>query len=217
MQVHSVQDVHVSAAIAERGIWEPLETRFLQAVLRPGDVFIDVGANIGYFSLVASRLVTASGAVLAFEPEAANFALLEANCRRNGCANVRCYQAALGEENASGTLYLNERNRGDHSLYPETSGRVAQEINIVNGSRLIGESHQRVNFIKIDTQGAECDVLRGLQELIAASASDLVMLIEFSPMHLKNAGGRLRLADVPDGCRRGGPAAVHRAAGPFAQ
>ena len=118
MQVHAVADVHVSAAIARDGIWEPQETRFLLDTLRPGDVFVDVGANIGYFSLLASRLVGPAGTVLAFEPEAANYALLEANCRRNGCDNVRCFRAALGEENASGTIYLNELNRGDHSLYP---------------------------------------------------------------------------------------------------
>lgn len=56
MQVHAMADVHVSAAIARDGIWEPQETRFLLDTLRPGDVFVDVGANIGYFSLLASRL-----------------------------------------------------------------------------------------------------------------------------------------------------------------
>jgi len=189
MLVHTVADVHVSAAIAASGIWEPQETQFLLDTLRPGDVFVDVGANIGYFSLLASRLVGPTGAVLAFEPEAANFVLLEANCRLNDCDNVRNYRAALGEQNAGGTLYLNELNRGDHSLYPEEQdGRAGQEISIVNGSRLIAASHPRVNFIKIDTQGAECDVLRGLQDLIAASAEDLIMIVEFSPMHLRNAG-----------------------------
>ena len=188
MQVHTVADVHVSAAIARDGIWEPQETRFLLDTLRPGDVFVDVGANIGYFSLLASRLVGPAGTVLAFEPEAANYALLEANCRRNGCDNVRCFQAALGEENASGTIYLNELNRGDHSLYPEQTGRTGQDISIVNGSKLIGASHARVNCIKIDTQGAECDVVRGLRELVAASADDLIMIVEFSPRHLRNAG-----------------------------
>ena len=188
MQVHQATDVHVSAAIVASGVWERQETQFLQAVLRPGDVFVDVGANIGYFSLLASRLVGEAGAVLAFEPEHDNFRLLEANCRLNGCANVRSFQAALGAENAAGTLYLNELNRGDHSLYPEQAGRAGQAISIVNGSRLIGASHPRVNCIKIDTQGAECDVLAGLAELIAASATDLVMVIEFSPLHLKKAG-----------------------------
>lgn len=188
MQVHAVADVHVSAAIAASGVWEPQETRFLLDTLRPGDVFVDVGANIGYFSLLASRRVGSSGAVLAFEPEAANYALLEANCRLNHCDNVRCFQVALGEENAAGTLYLNELNRGDHSLYPRESNRTGQDISIVNGSRLIRAMHPRVNCIKIDTQGAECDVLKGLQELIAVSAADLIMVIEFSPMHLRNAG-----------------------------
>jgi FkbM family methyltransferase len=197
MRVHTVADVHVSASIAASGIWEPHETQFLLDTLRPGDVFVDVGANIGYFSLLAARLVGPTGAVLAFEPEAANYALLEANTRLNGCENIHCFRAALGEENADGTLYLNELNRGDHSLYPAESDRAGQAINIVNGSKLIGATHPRVNFIKIDTQGAECDVLGGLQELILASASDLIMIVEFSPMHLRNAGtsGR-RLLDL---------------------
>lgn len=195
MQLHELTDVHISAAIAASGVWEQQETRFLCAVLRPGDVFVDVGANIGYFSLLASRLVGESGAVLAFEPEHANYQLLEANRRLNDCANIRCFEAALGEENAHGTLYLNELNRGDHSLYPEQEGRAGQHISIVNGSRLIAASHPRVDCIKIDTQGAECDVLAGLRELIAASAVGLVMIIEFSPLHLKQAGtsGRVLL------------------------
>ena len=200
MRVHELTDVHISAAIAARGIWEQQETEFLCAVLRPGDVFVDVGANIGYFSLLASRLVGASGSVLAFEPERDNYRLLEANCRLNDCANIRCFEAALGEENASGTLYLNELNRGDHSLYPEQAGRAGQDISIVNGSRLIGASHPRVDCIKIDTQGAECDVVAGLRELIAASAAGLVMIIEFSPLHLRQAGtsGRVLLDLLAD-------------------
>lgn len=188
MKVHAVADVHVSASIAAHGIWEPQETQFLLDTLRPGDVFVDVGANIGYFSLVASALVGPTGSVIAFEPESVNYDLLEANCRLNNCDNIRSFKAALGEENASGTIYLNELNRGDHSLYPAEQGRDSQGIRIVNGSNLISSIHPRVNFIKIDTQGAECDVVRGLQSLIAASAQDLIMIIEFSPMHLKNAG-----------------------------
>jgi FkbM family methyltransferase len=193
MLVHTVADVHVSAAITASGIWEPRETRLLLETLRPGDVFVDVGANIGYFSLLASRLVGATGSVLAFEPERGNYELLEANCRLNQCGNIRCFMAALGEENASGTLYLNELNRGDHSIYPAEQGRDSQDISIVNGSKLISSMYPRVNFIKIDTQGAECDVIRGLQPLIAASFPDLIMIIEFSPMHLRSAGSSGRI------------------------
>lgn len=188
MQVHSSADVHVSASIVADGIWEPLETQFLLDTLKPGQVFVDVGANIGYFSLVASRIVGAEGEVLAFEPETLNYELLESNCQLNGCDNVRNFKAALGEENASGQIYLNELNRGDHSLYPGDEDRASQDISIVNGSKLIMASHPRVDFIKVDTQGAECDVLVGLMPLVEASFPDLILIIEFSPMHLKNAG-----------------------------
>ena len=64
MRVHAIADVHVSAAIAASGIWEPQETQFLLDTLRQGDIFVDVGANIGYFSLLAARLVGTTGAPL---------------------------------------------------------------------------------------------------------------------------------------------------------
>ncbi len=196
MRVHGAADQYVSATIARDGIWEPQETRLLLATLRPGDVFVDVGANIGYFTLIASRAVGESGAVLAFEPEAENFRLLEHNCRVNACRNVRARQLALGRAEAEARLYLNEDNRGDHSLYPGDSGRDSQGIRVVNGSRLILGEHPRVDCVKIDTQGAECEVVAGLLPLLEASLPRLVVLLEFSPMHLRNAGtsGRALLA-----------------------
>ncbi|MEM8560709.1 MAG: FkbM family methyltransferase [Pseudomonadota bacterium] len=199
MRVHTQSDLHVSTAIASNGIWEPLETYFLLAMLRPGDVFVDVGANIGYFSLLASQRVGAAGAVLAFEPEADNFALLQTNREINQCDNLRCFQLALGRRDSEAKLFLNERNRGDHSLYSDGGSGPSQSIRVANGSRFIGDQYQRINFLKVDTQGAECDVLWGLGDLIHSSADDLVMIIEVSPMHLRRAGASSReLLDLID-------------------
>lgn len=188
MRVHSGTDVHVSRAIAEEGEWEPLETRFLMAMLAPGQVFVDVGANIGYFTVLGSRLVGEHGAVLAFEPEAENFRLLEANCRLNQCGNVRPFAMALGSESGAGTIYLDELNKGDHSIVPGQAGRAGQDIRIVNGSQALGTDYPRIDFVKIDTQGYECQVIEGLLPLLQASLPGLVMIIEFSPLHLLNAG-----------------------------
>ncbi|MEM6583595.1 MAG: FkbM family methyltransferase [Pseudomonadota bacterium] len=192
MRVHARSDMHVSTSIASRGIWEPQETHFLLATLRPGDVFVDVGANIGYFSLLASQQVGVDGTVLAFEPEADNFALLEANGKLNECDNLMCFQLALGRDDSEAMLFLNERNRGDHSLYSDDAARPSQTIRIANGTRVIGEHCKRINCLKVDTQGAECDVLSGLEDVIHSSADDLVMIIEVSPMHLRAAGASSR-------------------------
>jgi FkbM family methyltransferase len=188
MQVHAGTDIYISRAIAAEGIWEPSETDFLLSVLAPGQVFVDVGANIGYFSLVAAAAVRPGGAVIAFEPEQENFQLLEENCRLNGLDNVLCCKAALGDADSQGQLYLNEENRGDHSILPGDDSMPTVPIEIVDGSSYIRQHHARVDCIKIDTQGYECQVMAGLHALVAASLPDLVLMIEFSPLHLRKAG-----------------------------
>ncbi len=186
MFVHDRNDAFISKSIIEDGIWEEQETSILLALLKPGHVFVDVGANLGYFSLIASLLVAEQGSVVAFEPEAENFRLLKMNCELNELANVHCVNAALGHENAEGSLFLSESNMGDHSISPGDERQQRQDIAIVNGSELLLNLQNRVDVIKIDTQGYEYEVLLGLQEVIEASIPDLTIIIEFSPIHLRN-------------------------------
>src|SRR3954471_21826173 len=83
-------DDHViGGAIRQDGIWELIETALIVHGTVDGDTVADIGAHVGYFSIIASRLVGPSGQVFAFEPEAANFEVLKANCILNGCRNVR--------------------------------------------------------------------------------------------------------------------------------
>ena len=98
LYIHGAGDLHVSRKIREEGIWEPYETSLLLQLLKPGHVFVDVGANIGYFSLLAASLVGETGAVFAFEPDPQNFTLLQASAEHNGLAHiVTALQAGLGE------------------------------------------------------------------------------------------------------------------------
>ena len=84
LYVHGEQDQFVSRRIREHGVWEPYETSLVLRLLQPGDVFVDVGANIGYFSVLAASLVGDAGKVFAFEPDPDNFQLLCANAELNG-------------------------------------------------------------------------------------------------------------------------------------
>ena len=84
LQLHDERDRFVSRQLRDQGIWEPFETTLVMASLAPGSVFVDVGANIGYFSVVAADIVGEDGQVLAFEPDPDNFALLQANLALNG-------------------------------------------------------------------------------------------------------------------------------------
>ena len=79
MFTHSEQDLFVSRRIREEGFWEPHETSLILELLQPGDTFLDVGANIGYFSILAAAAVGDAGHVIAYEPDPENYRLLQTN------------------------------------------------------------------------------------------------------------------------------------------
>ena len=177
MHVHGEHDRHISRRIREQGIWEPYETSLLLSLLRPDDVFVDVGANIGYFSLIAATLVGAAGAVFAFEPDPANYSLLRDNARLNGCDELlSAVQAGLAAEAGEGRLYLSEDNLGDHQIFAADGARSSLAVNLLNGSqylqqRLPGGRTPRVDVLKVDVQGAEYAVMQGLMPLLRSLLS----------------------------------------------
>jgi len=139
MYVHSKTDAHVSKQIAEQGVWEAYETQLLMQSLFVGATFVDVGANIGYYSIVASPLVGITGRVFAFEPERDNFSLLEKNIQLNQLTNITAVAAALSDTDSDAELFLNEENRGDHQIFEQSLGaltpqRTRQAIRLLNGA-----------------------------------------------------------------------------------
>ena len=105
MHVHAEGDIHISTQLRERGLWEPFETELIRRSLAPGARFLDAGANLGYFSVLAAARVGERGRVYAFEPEPRNFALLEANLALNGYdERALACQAALSEADGRGWL-----------------------------------------------------------------------------------------------------------------
>lgn len=189
MLVHMTkQDLFVSTEIRENGIWEEYETEVLLKLLKPGDVFLDVGANIGYYTVISSVVVGDSGKVFAFEPDPDNFALLERNANLNGLHNTCLVNAALSFTSSAGALYLNPENCGDHQVYDPDGNRDHVPIQLLHGSEFLEQHVSSVNFIKIDTQGAEVEVLRGLLPLIQKTLPSLSMITEFWPFGLARSG-----------------------------
>ncbi|HJP52188.1 MAG TPA: FkbM family methyltransferase [Pseudomonadales bacterium] len=189
MIVHGSED-EVSRILIEEGIWEPYETDLVTRLLKPGQVFIDVGANAGYYSLIASHLVGESGQVVAFEPEQTNFALLSENLKRLELTNYIAIQSALHRQDGEGVLYLSDSNLGDHRL-SESASRDQQTIRLMKGDLALKEL-QQIDFIKVDTQGAETYVVEGLLETIKNNARQLTMILEFWPFGLQEAGSSAR-------------------------
>jgi FkbM family methyltransferase len=135
-------DEWISPSIERYGIWEPYETEVILRNLREGDVFVDIGANIGYYSVIAASAVGDNGKVFAFEPDPTNYDLLEQNIAANGFENVRAFRKAVSSSSDERYLYLCERNKGDHRLYDSRDSRTRIAVPCIDldsrGLRQIG-------------------------------------------------------------------------------
>jgi FkbM family methyltransferase len=189
LYVHGAQDRFVSQRLREEGIWEPFETSLVLSLLRAGDVFVDVGANIGYFSVLAASVVGAQGAVFAFEPEPDNCRLLRANAEFNGLDHcITVIEAALSDAAGQGQLFLSADNLGDHQVYAGDEQRSSVPISLLDGGKYLAGRLQRIDLLKVDTQGSEYQVMAGLVPLLTGLAQPARIIIELTPHSLRQAG-----------------------------
>ncbi|HJT23890.1 MAG TPA: FkbM family methyltransferase, partial [bacterium] len=173
--------------LAVHEVYEPVETGLLKEHLKPGQVFVDIGANIGYYTLLATRIVGPKGKVYAFEPDPTNFTLLQKNISTNGYTNVVAVNKALSNKAGTAKLYINPSNRGDHRIYDSHDGRPSVEIAMTTVDEYFKKLDKKVHFIKMDIQGAEAAALAGMKGLIRKNKG-LKLVTEFSPGALKAFG-----------------------------
>lgn len=176
--IDETRDRWIAPHIRDNRMWEAAETSLFLRLVQPGDRVVDVGAHVGYFTILFSRLCGENGFVHAFEPEPANHRLLRANLLVNDCRNVEALQFALSDGAGSAQLYLSADNSGDHRLQ-FSEGRSSLGVSTVELDTVIGEG--RVDIIKMDAQGAEPRILAGMQKLVARERAHLCVLMEFSP------------------------------------
>ena len=189
LYVHGEEDEFVSRALRDHGVWEPFETQLTLACLAPGDTFIDVGANIGYFTILAAHRVGPAGQVLAFEPDPRNCQLLRCSVEANQQqACVELVEAALSTTSGEGSLFLSENNLGDHQIFRAEGSRASCRIRLVEGAPFLESRVQRIDLVKIDTQGSEFDVVSGMMPLLQALPHKPRMLVELTPFSLRAAG-----------------------------
>jgi FkbM family methyltransferase len=178
-------DTIISESIRQNKIWAQSETRLFRELIKPGMTVIDVGANIGYFSLLASTLVGPDGRVHAFEPDPVNFGLLRKSVRLNHASNIKIVQAALSSSDESIQLFLNSDNKGDHRIWEATGeSRTKITVRAMTLDQYLNETATAADFIKIDVQGAEGQVLEGMEETLA-QAPPTYLILEFWPEALR--------------------------------
>lgn len=159
----------IGREIARAGCFEADTVALFRRLLVEGMTFVDAGAHVGQYSLIASELVGAAGEVHAFEPEPANFRQLRANCVLNDLRNVSCNNLALDREAGTALLYQSDiANAGASSLRPTVyyGGRQVSVSKTTLDNYAASAPLRRLDLVKLDVEGAELGVLEGGAEVI---------------------------------------------------
>ncbi len=162
--------------------YEPYESKLVREYLKPGMIVYNIGANLGYYTLVTSECVGVEGKVFAFEPAPENFELLTRTVSENKLNNVELFPSAVGAAKGSATLSLSRTNSGDHQLQSVPT-REHVVVDVLSIDAFISDGHALPDAIIMDVQGAEFDVLRGASALLAGKAP-LILFTEFWPRGL---------------------------------
>jgi len=176
------------------GMWEPHLTSWIVRRLVPGDGFIDVGANVGYYSLLASKLVGEQGRVVAIEASPATFKVLQRNLNLNQVRNVRAVNMAVYDSNTVMKVFRGSEYEIGRTTVLEREGLkrgfgveceiAAAPLNAI----LCREEIENARLIKVDVEGAEWSVIQGMGSLLNSSRLDLEIIVEISPTCLAQQG-----------------------------
>jgi FkbM family methyltransferase len=181
----------IPSAIYYFGVWEPHLTRFIQDRLLPGDVFVDVGANIGYYTLWASKLTGSTGRVVAIEASARIYHTLLEHLALNHADNVRPVHCAVSDVEGVLPVFTGPGyNSGRTTTVPKEDQPTSEgEVRAAPlPSLLSADEMARARIVKVDVEGAEWAVAQGMRPLLSACREDLEIVIEVSPDRLAEQG-----------------------------
>jgi len=186
-------DWAVGASIAVRRVHEPEVTAALRSLICPGSVFVDVGANVGWFSLLGARIVGPSGKVIAIEPNPHNCALLKQSCTRNALTNIEVVVGAAADAKHWFALETDASNGRilplgsiDSTAEPIKCSYVVPAFTldqILSDRGVVGA----VSAVKVDVEGVEDLVFRGAEQLLTSTKPAIIF--EWFPQALRDAGG----------------------------
>jgi FkbM family methyltransferase len=173
----------IQRKIAYFGIWEPNLTGYLRRALAPGNVFVDVGANIGYYALLGAKLVGPQGLVVAIEASPKIFASLSENIARNRAKNVRAVNRAAAYESGRMPVFAAPHdNIGRTSTVPTEGNCFESFVEAEPLHRILTAGELwRARMIKIDIEGAEGPVVKSFAENVSLYGPQCELAIEVSP------------------------------------
>lgn len=190
-EIRNFQDL-IQSNIYFRGFYEIRESKIFKKILKPGDTFIDVGANLGWYTVLAAKIVGVHGKVIALEPSNKVYSHLHKNIEINSLINVQLEKIALSDTNGTASFSgITETNEGIGSLIPKPEGipsTVVEEVQTQKFDDLFSINEmQQIKLIKIDVEGAEMLVIKGMLGTLRQKKIDNI-IIEVSDYHLKRIG-----------------------------
>ena len=171
--------------------WEELTTEAFKKAVIEGNIVLDIGANIGFFTLLAARLVGKKGKVYAFEPEPINYNLLTKNIELNGYNNIIPLQKAVSNVNGMVTLFLDNKDTGAHTIRQCQDNKEFVEVESVTLDEFFKNEKHPIDVIKMDIEGAEMAAFLGMERIIREN-DNLKIFVEFYPTAIREMG------DSPD-------------------
>ena len=184
-------DQAVPFLMIREGGYEPIVTSLLRNWLRPGDTFLDIGANVGYFTLLGAACVGPGGQVHSFEPHPVTFASLQRNVRLNGFEHVWCNALAVSSTEQPVQLWHDpETDLGMASL----SSHAGQFTNYIEcpattlDAYMTTRAIHQIRAMKMDIEGAEVLALHGARSLLASPQRPQLLIVEAIEAHLQSTG-----------------------------
>ena len=175
-------------SVSHYGTYEELEAKIMEEKIETGNIVVDIGANIGLHTLNMARIVGNTGQVFAFEPDPSNFEILKKNVKINNYKNIILEQKAVGDKHGRVTLYQSD-NPINHRIFPQIERATNQvQVELTNLDNYFdSDMIDKINFIKIDVEGMEFGVLKGMKNILKNNKK-IKILFEFVPKDTIEAG-----------------------------
>jgi len=180
-------DPEDSLCLSINPTWEKHVTELIKSEVKKGDTILDIGAHIGYFTLLFARLVGERGKVFAFEPHPVNFGLLKKNISITNYSNIILNQKAVTNKTGAVELFLNKKNTGGHSLYKSRYTKTSIMVECIKLDDYFRDYDGKIDFIKMDIEGSEGEALLGMLALLKKN-DHIKIVTEFGPSMLRASG-----------------------------
>lgn len=192
MMILDLNDLGISRELALYGVHEKNSTEEVKSIITPGMKILEVGANIGYYALIETKLAGPTGHLYAIEPAPHNFASLKKNLELNNIRNADLHQAAFGDKRDKAKFYVYDRGNLSSFIKREDMGMKYEEVEVEIMTLDDFLKFKKVDFIRMDVEGYEKEILKGSEKALAEGNRPKYFFIEIHSelLHKKDSSAR---------------------------